>query len=66
MNTFALQLIKQNLSTPKTKQQLMQMTKLPERTLRYNIQKLKSQGMITEIFVLSDLRRKMYNLKKEV
>jgi len=58
--------IEQALSTPKTKQELLEITKLPERTLRYNLQKLKSQGMLNEILVMSDLRRKMYNLKKRM
>jgi DNA-binding transcriptional ArsR family regulator len=63
VNAFALRLIKQALSTPKTRQQLLRITKLPERTLRYNLSILKRQGIVKEIPIFSDLRRKLFLLK---
>jgi hypothetical protein len=62
VNAFALKLIKQALSTPKSKQELLQETKLPERTLRYNISILKKQGKIKELFTFEDLRIKIFSL----
>ncbi|MDI6806893.1 MAG: MarR family transcriptional regulator [Candidatus Aenigmarchaeota archaeon] len=65
VNAFALLLIKQALSTPKTRQQLIKITKLPERTLRYNLAILKKQGMVKEIPPYFDLRKKLFLLKGE-
>lgn len=64
MTVFALQLVKQALSTPKSRQQILEITKLPERTLRYNLAILKRQGMVKEIPVFSDLRKKLFLLKR--
>jgi DNA-binding transcriptional ArsR family regulator len=62
-----LELIKKVLSdSPKSKEQLLKITKLPERTLRYNLSKLKKQRLVKEIFMLRDLRRKIFLLNKEV
>ena len=58
-----MQLIRRALSTsPKTRQELLKLTGLPERTLRYNLVILKKNGIVKEIPVLSDLRKKMFSL----
>jgi len=58
---FALKLIKEALSdSPKTRLELLKITKLPERTLRYNLSKLKEDGLIEERFMIRDLRRKLF------
>jgi len=64
---FALKLIKEALSdSPKTRLELLKITKLPERTLRYNLLILKRQNMVKEIAIFRDLRRKIFLLNKEV
>lgn len=64
MNQFASKLIKSALSSsPKTRQQLLEITKLPERTLRHNLAILKKQGLVKEISTLSDLRKKIFSLE---
>lgn len=60
VNVFALQKVKSALSTPKTRQQLLKITELPERTLRYNLSILKEQGLLKELPVWNDMRRKMF------
>jgi DNA-binding MarR family transcriptional regulator len=50
------------LSTPKSKQQLLKVINVPERTLRYNLSILKRQGYVKEIIVLNDMRKKMFFL----
>jgi len=61
---FALKLIKEALSdSPKTRLELLKITKLPERTLRYNLSKLKEDGLIEERFMIRDLRKKLFLLK---
>lgn len=60
-----MELIRKALSTPKTTQKLLKITKLPERTLRYNISILKKQGIVKEIIVLNDLRKKMFSLNSD-
>jgi predicted HTH transcriptional regulator len=55
-------IIKALSSNPKTTQQLLQITKLPERTLRYNLAILKSKGFVKEIFILNDMRKKLFYL----
>ena len=50
------------LSTPKSLTQLIHLTKIPERTLRYNLVKLKSQNLVKEIIVFSDMRKKLFSL----
>ena len=62
MNVFALKKIKKALSTPKNRRQLLKITKLPERTIRYNLAILKKQGLLREHYVLSDLRMKIFSL----
>ncbi len=67
MKGFALKLIKEALfDSPKTREQLLKITKLPERTLRYNLSILKKQKFVKEIAIFRDLRRKMFLLNKEV
>jgi DNA-binding transcriptional ArsR family regulator len=56
-----LEVIEDALSTPKTREELIEITKLPERTLRYNLSILKKQGIIKEIRDLNDLRRKIFS-----
>ena len=64
MKGFALKLIKEALSdSPKTRLELLKITKLPERTLRYNLSKLKEDGLIEERFMIRDLRKKLFLLK---
>ena len=53
-------------NSPKTRRELLKLTKLPERTLRYNLSKLKKQKLVKEILMFRDLRRKMFLLNKEV
>lgn len=60
MNEFALKLIKEVLSTPKTFSELLELTKLPERTLRYNLNLLKKGGEIKEYVNLRDMRKKVF------
>jgi len=52
-------------SSPKTTQQLLKITKLPERTLRYNLAKLKKQNFVKEFFILNDMRKKLFCLNGE-
>lgn len=61
---FALQLIKEALSTPKTRQELLKITNLPERTLRHNLLILKKIGIVKELYLLGDLRRKIFYLNR--
>jgi len=62
---FAQRQIKSALSSsPKSRQQLLNLTKIPERTLRYNLAILKKTGSIKEILTLSDMRRKIFALNK--
>ena len=64
MNQFASTLIKSALlSSPKSRQQLLEITKLPERTLRYHLAILKRQGLVKEILTFSDLRKKIFLLE---
>jgi len=61
VDRFASELIKSALSSsPKSRKQLLEITKLPDRTLRYNLAILKEQGLVKEIFVLKDLRKKVF------
>lgn len=62
MKAFALQKIKNALITPKTFSEIKSSTKIPERTLRYNMAILKDNGFVKEKFVLGDLRRKIFLL----
>jgi len=62
VDAFALHLIEEVLTTPKTRKQLIEETGLPERTLRYNISILKRMGRIRELPDFSDLRRKFFVL----
>lgn len=57
---FVLQRIEEALSTPKSRKQLLEMTKLPDRTLRYNLAILKSRGAVKESVTLKDMRSKLY------
>jgi hypothetical protein len=62
---FAVQLIKSALSgSPKTRQQLLKITKLPERTLRHNLSILKRQNLVKEIVTFTDLRKKLFSLNR--
>jgi len=64
VNAFALQKVRNALSTPKTRQQLLEITGLPERTLRYNLSILKEQGLVEELPVWADMRRKIFSVKQ--
>jgi len=62
---FALHKIKKALSSsPKTPKQLLRLTRLPERTLRYNISVLRKEGLLKDVVVFSDMRRKLLSLNK--
>ncbi|MCD6482832.1 MAG: hypothetical protein J7K83_01000 [Candidatus Aenigmarchaeota archaeon] len=62
MNTFALLKL---LIKPKTRKQLLEITKLPERTLRYRLAKLKKMKLIEEMISLKDARVKLYVVKNK-
>ncbi|MEM3833076.1 MAG: ParB N-terminal domain-containing protein [Thermoprotei archaeon] len=64
MNVFALERIEKTLATPKFKQELLKGTKLPERTLTYNLSILKKKGLIKEVPVFIDLRKKLFTLSE--
>lgn len=59
---FALRTIKSTLIIPRTREELLKITKLPDRTLRYNLSILKKQGLVRETPLLSDLRKKVFSL----
>ncbi len=61
MNAFALQAIKESLSTPRTFSELLEMTSLPRRTLSYNLAILKRDGWLSESHVFSDMRKRRFN-----
>jgi len=62
---FAQLLIKKALSSsPKTPRELLDITGLPERTLRYHLMILKKHGIVKELPVLGDLRRKIFILAR--
>ncbi len=65
MNDFALAVIEESLSSPKTKQELIQILKISERTLRYKLSVLKKMGKIKERGIIADLRKKIFYLNKE-
>ena len=48
VNAFVLRMIKKHLARPKSIQQLVLLTKLPERTLRYNIHILEDKNHVGE------------------
>jgi len=62
VNTFALLKL---LTKPKTRKQLLEITKLPERTLRYRLAKLKKMKLIEEMISLKDTRVKLYIVKNK-
>ncbi|MEM5778686.1 MAG: hypothetical protein QXD43_04560 [Candidatus Aenigmatarchaeota archaeon] len=62
MDVFAQEVIKKFLSTPKSRQDLLKLTGLADRTLRYNISILKKKKLIIEYKNLKDMRKKMYLL----
>ena len=62
MSIFALLEL---LATPKTRKQLLEITKLPERTLRYRLAKLKKMKLIEEMISLKDTRVKLYVAKSK-
>jgi hypothetical protein len=55
-----LKLIENALSTPKFREELLEITKLPERTLRYNLAILKKKKLIIEYNILKDMRKKKF------
>lgn len=61
MITFAILKL---LEKPKTRKELLKILKIPERTLRYKLSKLKNKGLIKEIPNFKDLREKVYVAKK--
>jgi DNA-binding MarR family transcriptional regulator len=56
---FATKLIK-ILSTPKSIQQLLEEVNVSERTLRYNLSRLKERKLIRELPSFHDMRRKKF------
>jgi len=66
VKAFALQRIRKALSTAKTLEQLLQLTKIPERTLRYNLAALRKEGLLEETVVSSDFRKKIFKLKEVI
>jgi len=57
-------MIKKILSRPKTLKQLLKITEIPERALRYNLAILRKQGQLEELLVSSDFRKKILKLKE--
>ena len=49
-----------SLTNPKTQKEILKETKLPARTFRFAILKLKKLGLVKESFILSDARVKIY------
>lgn len=65
MEDFALAVIEDTLSSPKSKQELIEILNISERTLRYKLSILKKKGKIKERAVFTDLRKKIFYLSKE-
>lgn len=55
-----MKIIENVLSTSKSRQELLKITKLPDRTLRYNLSILKKKKLIIKYNVLKDMRKKFY------
>jgi len=55
-----LEKIRKALSTPRTRQELIKLTGIPDRTLRYNLSILRERKMVLEYKNLNDMRKKMY------
>lgn len=53
------------LSSPKTIQQLLKLTRFPERTLRYHLSILRRKGIVREMSLFSDRRKKLVSLSKK-
>jgi DNA-binding CsgD family transcriptional regulator len=66
VDDFALEVIEETLSSPKTKQELIEILNISERTLRYKLSILKKKGKIKEKAIFTDLRKKIFYLNKEV
>jgi len=48
------------LKKKRDRKELLELTKLSERGLRYRIEKLKKMGLVKEVFDLRDMRRRYY------
>jgi hypothetical protein len=59
-----LKIIENVLSTPRSIKEVLLLTNLPERTLRYNLAILRKSGNIVEIGSFSDLRKKRIYFKE--
>ena len=55
-----MEIIEETLSTPKTRQELVKITGMPDRTLRYNLSILKKRKLVIEYKILKDMRKKVY------
>jgi len=64
VNVFALRKVRRALASPKTFSEIKSSTRIPDRTLRYNLSILKKEGALKEISKLSDMRRKIFILNK--
>lgn len=62
MDDFAQEVIRKALSTPRSRQELLRITALPDRTLRYNLSILKQKRLVIDYQTLKDMRRKMFYL----
>jgi hypothetical protein len=61
---FALRKVKQAFSfSPKTHKQVLHLTKLPERTLRYNLSVLRKEGLLKDTVTFGDMRKRFLSLK---
>ena len=60
MVDFALEELVKILERPRTFSELLSLTKLPERTLRYKLKKLKELGKVRELPNLKDMRSKYF------
>jgi len=47
-----------------TIEQIKEKTGLSERTLRFAVQKLKERGLVSDVVLFSDRRRKVFRLKE--
>lgn len=52
-------------SSPKSIQDLLQLLRIPERTLRYHLSILRRQSLIEERFSFLDMRKKLLTISKK-
>jgi hypothetical protein len=60
-----LKLIEDVLSSPKSTSEILRMTKIPERTVRYNIAILRKRGVLREMSSVSDMRTRRFYIERD-